>query len=711
MSHRLLFDQLVIVLKEAILPLGEDVCKACTAVLDSYDEGKNVDKIVAELSTILDGDQSTLLEQIRDMGYNIEGKPLEGSTVRAFQYMNETLEQVPAMGRYGVGAFLGGHLPTVVDLRCCNPTLSSALFEDVTGLQELYLPSCCGRVPAKFLANSSIQYFEGLETYLIGPHAFYGCKELRTVKVGALSGVDDSAFAGCGQLKVDKHFLYMVAFIGKQAFAASGVEEIKCSMLTYVGDRAFEQMQRLTKASLNITELPPYLFYDCRNLTTVMCPLAKKIGPYALSKCSMLAAIELRDEVTLHEYAFYSSGIRYIRLIKPTFSGIGHFEQCTSLEEICFGESPVAIPMRFCYSCTRLKYVTTDLPAVPGSRAIVNDEVGSLYLKVTDEECLWQFFLDGADTSVIVDPRDCVKAPVITSVGTEAFSWCQQLEEFDLWPTKRIGVRAFRHSGLKKAITRGSLGMSVFALCPNLSFAYLPTQKILPSHCFTACPKLGPIRVSAEEIGAYAFAGCENTLIELDVAEPCYIGAHAFAQTMFTNIRIGDNSHIGSYAFYQTRKVSKEGSVVIGSNVRVTNRAFSASDMTAVTIGKRAAVSDYAFQRCKSLKLVVSDTGRFGQAAFSECKQLSNFVVTRPVVLPTRLPYALTQGTRTEMFTRSAPKISLLSTANLDMIADLLLDKASKKTLIAAAMAISRLGGLPQELFLEIVYSLILRSR
>ncbi len=712
MCFEILLDQLVTTLKSEISPLGHDVAEACDAIVTGYKESKNTDKMVAELASILNGEQKVILEQIRDMGYNIEGKPLQGNSARPFQFMNTKVASVPPLSRYGVGAFFGCHLPTVIDLRCCNPTLSEALFQDVTGLQELYLPSCCGRIPSEFLSHSTIRHFEGLETYLIGPYAFFGCSDLRTVKMGALTGVDDYGFTGCKNLKTDVHFLYTVSYIGKHAFASSGVEEVKCSTLTFLGDRAFEKMPALHRAEINIAEIPPYAFHRSKSLVTGVFPMTKKVGKHAFAGCGMLCSCDLSPEIHLEEYAFYHSGLNFIRLVRPTFSGIGHFELCNALEEIIFGPSPVTIPIRFCHGCSSLKYITTEHAAAPGARAIVNDEVGSLYLEVTEERCQWQFYADGCTESINVEPEDCFLSPVLTSIGAEAFAWCGDLHEIDLWPTRRIGQRAFRHSGIQKVVTRASIGVSAFALCPSLFYAYLPTQVSIPGHCFAACPALGPLKINARDVGPYAFAGCERAVIKLENDKSCYIGSYAFAQTQFSSIRLGSNSHIGSHAFFQARKAVAEATVSIGHFSKVANRAFNESEVTAVILGKNASVGDYAFQRCKSLTRVISGTSKFGQAAFSECKSLEHFLLTRPLMLPTKRSSLWgRKAGRIEMFTRGRLKnIALLSAANLELGADLALDADAKTAFKYFILGLQRKTfNFPPELFLEVVHSYIVR--
>ena len=137
MEYKCLFAQLEETLLKEISASGVDLTDSCTQILSNFKvKACDGDTMVARLTALLNGALPSLLERIRDMAYNMEGKPQCGHHVRAFQYVNATPDSLPRVARYDLGAFFGARLPTKIDLSGCSPTFREAIFEDATGLEE-----------------------------------------------------------------------------------------------------------------------------------------------------------------------------------------------------------------------------------------------------------------------------------------------------------------------------------------------------------------------------------------------------------------------------------------------------------------------------------------------------------------------------------------------------------------------------------------------
>ena len=67
--------------------------------------------MVAELHAVLNGACSAIVESLRDMGYNIEGRDHQAGRARSFQYLNSAISVFPLLSRYDLGLFSGVNYP------------------------------------------------------------------------------------------------------------------------------------------------------------------------------------------------------------------------------------------------------------------------------------------------------------------------------------------------------------------------------------------------------------------------------------------------------------------------------------------------------------------------------------------------------------------------------------------------------------------------
>ena len=139
------------------------------------------------------------------------------------------------------------------------------------------------------IGNYAFKEFNGLkeitiESGSIGDRAFYGCKGLKSIKIGAgVKEIGENAFLYCNGEQVTLTISDGVEKIGKYAFKEfNGLKEITIESGS-IGDRAF---------------------YGCKGLTTVTIE-SGSIGDRAFYGCDALKTIRLGKNVSeINEYAF-----------------------------------------------------------------------------------------------------------------------------------------------------------------------------------------------------------------------------------------------------------------------------------------------------------------------------------------------------------------------------------------------------------------------
>ena len=108
MSHVALFAKLEDQLLNELSTSTPELYNAVKTIFTNYKLSEmSTDCMVAEFYAVLNGAFSTLLEAIRDMGYNIEGIQREGMRARSFQYLNQHIVSFPVLSKYDLGAFFG----------------------------------------------------------------------------------------------------------------------------------------------------------------------------------------------------------------------------------------------------------------------------------------------------------------------------------------------------------------------------------------------------------------------------------------------------------------------------------------------------------------------------------------------------------------------------------------------------------------------------
>jgi hypothetical protein len=178
----------------------------------------------------------------------------------------------------------------------------------------------------------------------------------------------------------------------------------------------------------------------------------------------------------------------------------------------------------------------------------------------------------GTNTAVTIP--DTITGLPVTSIGTDAFSFCTSLTSVTI-PNSVI-----------------SIGQDAFSHCYGLTSVTIPNSvPSIGNYAFQHCSSLTSVTIpnSVISIGSYAFEYCSS----------------------LTSVTIPDSvTSIGSYAFQSCTKLA---SVTIGNSV--------------------TSIGDYAFQFCTSLTSVTipNSVTSIGRETFFQCSSLTNVMIGNSV--------------------------------------------------------------------------------
>lgn len=125
------------------------------------------------------------------------------------------------------------------------------------------------------------------------------------------------------------------------------------SSLRIIGDNVFDGAELLTEIKLpdNLEHIGNYAFSCCTDLTEInLGSKLKYIGSYAFNSCFGLAEIAIGSSVReIGNYAFFNClGLIRVRYDSAEATGNYIFRECSSIENVYFGEHVRIIPDNFC---------------------------------------------------------------------------------------------------------------------------------------------------------------------------------------------------------------------------------------------------------------------------------------------------------------------------------------------------------------------------
>ena len=231
-----------------------------------------------------------------------------------------------------------------------------------------------------------------------------------------------------------------------------------------------------------VTEIRLWAFQSCDSITSISIPSSVTvIGKRAFEDCIALTSVNIPSSVTLIDSLTFCG---CTQLNSVTFDATSHverietgaFRKCTSLTSITLPASVTFVEPEAFGSCYDLQF------NVEAENANYSAQGGTLYNK--DKTVLISHPAGGT----------CTVADTVTTIGTKAFSYNEQLQSVVLPENLEIiEDKAFQGTGL----TTLSLPLSL---------------QTIGDHSFFGCSNLESIVIpgNVQSVGSYAFWSCEN---------------------------------------------------------------------------------------------------------------------------------------------------------------------------------------------------------
>ena len=227
-----------------------------------------------------------------------------------------------------------------------------------------------------------------------------------------------------------------------------------------IGDRAFKWCFFLQSVTIpnSVTSIGDEAFSDCNSLQSVTIPNSvKSIGNSAFSLCNSLQSVTIQNSVkSIGDYAFSSCESLQSVTIPNSVTSIGDeaFSWCESLQSVTIPNSVRNIGNNAFRGCNICFFICN-------STYFQNDDV-----------CLF----NKDKTAIVSKIKDCVNYIIpnsVTSIGDEAFSWCESLQSVTI-PNSvtSIGNLAFEECESLQSVTIPNsvtnIGDGAFCGCTHL---------------------------------------------------------------------------------------------------------------------------------------------------------------------------------------------------------------------------------------------------
>ena len=457
-----------------------------------------------------------------------------------------------------------------------------------------------------FKGYTVIEYVEiGDNVRTIGDNAFYGCKNLKTIKIGeSVTEIGASAFQSCIQL-----------------------ENIEFSD--------------------SVTTLKGSAFAYCRALKSIDFPEnLQSIGTYAFSDCTALEEIVLPDSLTsLGGAAFtVNNSLKKVTLgsgLEELSASV--FYKCPALETVVFAEGGAlkTIGVSAFADCFALKEIT-----IPEGVETIGAKAFAMQLSTDNNE-------DGDVIIVVKSSLNTVSIPsTITTIGTDAFYgaafYMDAMTGNDFiyvgnWvigaaPTLKATLVEISSDSFKEG-TYGIADSSLMGM-KVLEKIFLPDSvRYIGGAAFQANEALWVFKTSEnselKKLGMYSLAGCKilgDVILgpKLEVIEEgAFMACERLIKTEFDENVITPDSlvKVGKDAFKGTKfyeKPDPEGLIYVDKWLvgGAENMAVTSITLSSDTVG----IADYAFANNESLKLLTipnkNSLKYIGRGAFCRASNL-----------------------------------------------------------------------------------------
>lgn len=596
------------------------------------------------------------------------GKTIESSKDYSLDYFGcSSVSSVTLGGSSTVyaKAFSGSLKPTYVYLLGVT-TIETGAFKNNTSLRSIYIPQTVTAIADGSFEGCSYLYeitgFEGVKT--VGASAFKNCTSLRTINLSAVETIKSNAFESCNLSDIEglnsiksigdgafinglslDSFVYLndtdnVLSIGANAFFGCDIDSLLINGKVTIGNYAFSQayLKEVNLSGADIVSFGEGTFANCSYLRAVTLPSGITSIPASMLENVAIEEITLPSTVTkIGNKAFKGTRLNAI-VINDGITEIGAeaYAGISNITTVDVPSSVESIGKNAFADISGLTYVR--VPFLGTSKTSTNSGYSTVFgntsnvelLYVTEATSITKTLLDGAglidqivingSATVVGEEsfKDFVSTSItlpsgITAIQKQAFSGCENIEEFTLPSTvKNINDGAFEKCTSIRTITLPdsleSLGASAFKGCTDLTNIVLPEKiDVIASETFSGCSYLATVEVKGElvEVKASAFYGCRN-LLSINLSD--------------TVKNIGDKAFYGCNSLSTInipKSVQTIGESAFENCYYITSIAF-ADEIT--QIGKNA------FKGCYSITSIVipENVTKIGEGAFYGCTSLSS---------------------------------------------------------------------------------------
>ncbi|MDE6484562.1 MAG: leucine-rich repeat protein [Duncaniella sp.] len=447
----------------------------------------------------------------------------------------------------GSGAFVGCTGLASVTIPSTVTSIGDYAFQNLTKLASLSLPAS-----VETIGNYAFDGCTGIASDLaipekvtsIGNYAFRNCSKATGLSLPAsLENIGTYAFYGCAGITSDLVIPSKVTSLGTYAFYG-------CTSIPSA------------KIPESIIELPNYTFYNCSSLTTANLPgNLTSIGSSAFYGCSKLAEVNLPETLTtINGSAFYNcKELNNITLPDNLATlGTNAFYGCTSLEAINIPEKITTIPNYAFQNCTALSSVDFSEGVVTVGQSAFN---GCTALKSIDFPASVTTIQANAFTGAGLEAL--FLAENIKTVGNKAFSNCLGLKSVFVGCSAILPTGTNNpFDGCTKIIKAAYPSTMTNPFTTALAVAFNPESanykdgvvygEGLETILFVRTDLEGDYHApaSVNEIGAYAFYGCDRLANVVLPPTVSYIGTNAFQNSSLSTLALGEDcTYIGANAF------------------------------------------------------------------------------------------------------------------------------------------------------------------
>lgn len=498
----------------------------------------------------------------------------------------------------------------IVSLELSEPLsdIQTMAFANMKKLERVIIPDSVEYIHSgAFYGCTNLKYVDihGSAT-TFGDNCFYGCTSLEGVRgIKLLNGLN-AKDVEILDLEAGKDYQFVtpnLTSVGMQAFfGCTSLKEIDLTQLRDAGFAAFGNCTALTKVKLSrFTDISDNMFIACENLTTL--------------EYTDVTAENIEDIIyTDAEAPFYGCNISKI-IFSSTSSG-------------------TAAAQRAAYAAPAQTYaaeLTTDTDKDGNIIAIYADSAKSKLIWVSQNV-----------TSFTVPAS-------VTNIAANAFAGNAKLRSVTFEEGSNlqiIGNYAFSATGISSIVLPASvvsLGTGAFSWCDNLTTVDISQFKgsVIPEEAFYYSP-VSNIKWGADitTIGARAFANTALKSLDLTAIPVTSIGSNAFAACPYLkSVKLGEITQMGDGVFSAGTTAALEEVIFgAGSTALGTNTFKNQSLLTDLTLSDEltalAELGEGVFSGCVNISTVGFDSlKKIGANAFYLCESLENIDVADVTVI------------------------------------------------------------------------------